>query len=530
MDRTSFAWTRRTLPARRATGRAAVVLFALALPLAVPPGVAAQGAARVIDERRIDARVIELTVQTPAFVAPTKLHVNLPRGYDADPSRRWPVTYFAAGTQNRWNTFNDVLEGRKLADDYPSIIVSPDANSGYWSDWYNGGAFGPPKYETFVVDQLIPLIDARLRTVADRSQRAIFGLSMGGYGAAMLAARHPDVFAAASTISGSVDTNLPVNGFALSYSSTYDDAPVDAIYGPRDEQEVRWRGHNPTDLAANLRAVDLQVRTGNGSLNPGIGETLRDLPSCAVEKSVQEASISLHRRLDALKVPHVYRDYGPGCHSLGNFQREIVDTLAVFKRVLAAAPAVPATFDFRSIESSFDIFGWHIDADPGRAVEFLTVRAAGDSIALDGTGRAIVTTPPRYRGLEAVDVNGTLSAPDASGRVRFLVDLGPPHAVQQYTSGAPVDVRTGEVILRPHAVIRIVKVTRTRSGLRVCAQALGGEIRRARIVAAGRTARTALGARTTCVALRRARRARKVTVDGRDRFGHPARSSIAVRR
>ena len=42
-----------------------------------------------------------LKIATPAFVAPTKVDVNLPAGYDASPSRRWPVTYFTAGTMNR---------------------------------------------------------------------------------------------------------------------------------------------------------------------------------------------------------------------------------------------------------------------------------------------------------------------------------------------------------------------------------------------------------------------------------------------
>jgi S-formylglutathione hydrolase FrmB len=57
--------------------------------------------ARIIGERQVTGRAVELTIATPAFVAPTKVDVNLPAGYDASPSRRWPVTYFTAGTMNR---------------------------------------------------------------------------------------------------------------------------------------------------------------------------------------------------------------------------------------------------------------------------------------------------------------------------------------------------------------------------------------------------------------------------------------------
>jgi S-formylglutathione hydrolase FrmB len=488
--------------------------------------------ARIIAERQVTGRVIELTIATPAFVAPTKVDVDLPVGYDAHPSRRWPVTYFTAGTMNRYSTFNDFLGGEKLASAYPSIIVSPDANSGYWSDWYNGGAFGPPKYETFVIDQLIPLIDARFRTLADRSHRAIFGISMGGYGSMMFAARHPDLFAAAASLSGAVDSNLPANGAVLSTSSTFDGAAPDAIYGPRATQEVRWRGHNPTDLAANLRDLDLQVRTANGIPNPSIGEGegSGDVPSCIVEKGVQMASVDLHQQLDALGIRHAWTDYGPGCHTVPNFQRQVVDTLAAFARVLADPPRPPAKFDYRSIEPQFDIWGWHVAADPTRALEFLRLQAGRTGVTLEGSGHTTVTTPAWYRGLQAVDVNGMPTAPGADGRVRFVVDLGAAHTVQQYSPGASTAVESRRVSLAPHAVVRVTEITRVKRGLRVCARAMGGEVPRARITAGGRSVVARVGAKTSCHILRVRRGPALVTIRGRDGFGHPVGATAAARR
>jgi S-formylglutathione hydrolase FrmB len=488
--------------------------------------------ARIIEERQVTGRVIELTIATPAFVAPTKVHVDLPVGYDADPSRRWPVTYFTAGTMNRYSTFNDFLGGEKLASAYPSIIVSPDANSAYWSDWYNGGAFGPPKYETFVIDQLIPLIDARFRTLADRAHRAVFGISMGGYGSMMFAARHPDLFVAAASLSGAVDSNLPANGAVLSMSSTFDGAAPDAIYGPRATQEVRWRGHNPADLAANLRDLDLQVRTANGIPNPSIGEGegSGDVPSCIVEKGVQMASVDLHQQLDALGIAHAWKDYGPGCHTVPNFQREVLDTLAVFQRVLANPPVPPVAFDYRSIEPHFDVWGWHVDADPARALEFLRLQAGRDGVTLEGSDRTTVTTPAWYQGLETIDVNGTPTAVGDDGRLRFTVDLGAADTDQQYTPGAKTTVQRRRVPLAPHAVVRIAKVTLVKRGVRVCARVIGGEVPRARITAGGRSVVARIGAKTSCHVLRVRHSPATVTVRGRDRFGHPVSARAATYR
>lgn len=260
---------------RRALRAAAVLSVA-----AANCGLANAAAQEVTADKAVGERVHVLTVTTTAFTAPTNVDVFLPTGYDADPNRRWPVTYVTAGTMNNYNSFRTVLDGVKLTEKYPSLIVSPDGNSGYWSDWYNGGAFGPPAYETFVIKQLIPLIDQRYRTSADRAHRLITGVSMGGYGAAMLAARHPDLFAAVSSISGADDSNLPYLAAAVSASSTFDGGAVDAIYGPRATQEVRWHGHNPTDLAENLGDVDVQVRTANGVPAPESARSPRRPTAC----------------------------------------------------------------------------------------------------------------------------------------------------------------------------------------------------------------------------------------------------------
>jgi S-formylglutathione hydrolase FrmB len=484
-------------------------------------------AQEVTGDQTVSDRVHVLTVKTDAFSAPTNVDVFLPTGYGADAGRRWPVTYVLAGTMNNYDSFRKVLKGDKLTEKYPSLIVSPDGNSGYWSDWYNGGAFGPPKYETFVVRQLIPLIDARYRTVADRAHRMIAGVSMGGYGATMLAARHPDLFAAVGSISGADDSNLPYLAAALSVSSTFDGGAVDAIYGPRATQEVRWHGHNPTDLAENLRDVDVQVRTADGIPAPEIGENpaSADGVSCVVEQGVYQGSMSLHNRLDAIGKAHLYKDYGNGCHTVPNFRRQTVDTLAVFEQLLAHPHPAPTTFRYTVIDPEFDIWGWHVTVDPARALEFM--RSEGSSLRLKLTGSGRTTVSRAYPGLALVDVDG-VPTPVEDGRLTTTLDLGPPDTTQQYTAGAsePAAV-TREVVLAPHAVIEITRVKRVKRGVRVCARAIGGRVPKARI-RTGRRSRTAsLGAKSRCYTLRAARPG-PVRITGRDAFGHHARASRRV--
>jgi S-formylglutathione hydrolase FrmB len=411
--------------------------------------------AQITAVKVVGPRAITLTLSTPAFTGPTHVDVDLPTGYSAQPHRRWPVTYVLAGIMNTYSSFNDVVDGLALTQSYPSIIVSPNGDSGWWSDWYNAGAFGPPMYETFVIDQLIPLIDANYRTIANRAHRAIAGISMGGYGAMMLAADHPDLFGYAASLSGAVDTNLPTIGAVLTASPTFQNAPLDAIYGPRATQEIRWRGHNPTDLAGNLRGMDLQVRSADGAPDPQIGESgPADTVSCLIEAGVYMGSVDLNAELNTLGIPHLWHDYGAGCHTPENFERELKDTFQVFTSELADPPAAPNPFSYESIEPRFTIYGWQIVADPKRALEFMHLQNAGSrGLTLIGSGTTTVTTPPLFRGMRTVTLTNatpTVAIPTRAGRITFTVDLGPADTAQEYTTGATTTETTRTVTFTPH--------------------------------------------------------------------------------
>src|SRR3954452_12178088 len=232
----------------------ALVCAALVLAPACASADTSANGARIVSERALPDNGVELTIATPALAAPTRVEVYLPAGYDADPSRRWPVTYYLHGAQGDQARFHQWYGG--LIKNFPSILVSPDGGwVGFYSDWYNGGAGGPPMYETYDIDQLIPLIDARFRTTGTRAGRAVIGASMGGYGVMTYAARHPDLFAGAVSLSGAVDTNYAPAIALVSAGPPVQGGQPDAIYGSRVSQEVRWHGHNPTDLTDNLRDV-----------------------------------------------------------------------------------------------------------------------------------------------------------------------------------------------------------------------------------------------------------------------------------
>src|SRR5690606_41198449 len=80
------------------------------------------------------------------------------------------------------------------------IIVTPSV--GPASYYYDSPMLDSVRYETYIINELIPHIDKSYRTFARKESRAITGLSMGGHGAMLLSAKHPELFIAAGSMSG----------------------------------------------------------------------------------------------------------------------------------------------------------------------------------------------------------------------------------------------------------------------------------------------------------------------------------------
>jgi enterochelin esterase family protein len=140
-----------------------------------------------------------------------RVPVYLPPNYHATDARH-PVVYFLAGFSNGGiyllgeSLWAETLPQRvdrlvRCGEIRPLIVVMPDCTTRLGGSQYiNSAATG--RYEDHLVHELVPAIDARYRTVADRDRRALMGKSSGGYGATVLAMRHPDVFGLAVDHSG----------------------------------------------------------------------------------------------------------------------------------------------------------------------------------------------------------------------------------------------------------------------------------------------------------------------------------------
>src|SRR5262245_13498527 len=142
--------------------------------------------------------------------------VVLPPTYDRD-ERRYPLllflapfTGFGATLLNRgcWEEGLDQRLARLFAEGCPpALVVLPDACTRLGGSQYvNSSALG--RYQDHVVDEVLPEVERRYRTLSRPGGRAVAGRSSGGFGALHLALQRPGLFGAAASHSGDLGFDL----------------------------------------------------------------------------------------------------------------------------------------------------------------------------------------------------------------------------------------------------------------------------------------------------------------------------------
>ncbi|MCA6296124.1 MAG: hypothetical protein IM595_02275, partial [Phenylobacterium sp.] len=135
------------------------------------------------------------TLRSEAQGASVSFHIYVPPAYGADPDRKFPVVYWLHGSgggvpgiPQLAANFDQAIRAGKAP---PFLVVFVNGlQMGMYVDWSNGQA----PMETIIVHELRPFVDANWRTLATREGRLLDGFSMGGYGAARLGFRYPELF------------------------------------------------------------------------------------------------------------------------------------------------------------------------------------------------------------------------------------------------------------------------------------------------------------------------------------------------
>ncbi|MER5639088.1 alpha/beta hydrolase-fold protein [Kitasatospora sp. NPDC002227] len=273
-----------------------------------------------------------ITVTTPQVAGTHHIRIMLPADYYTNTTKHYPVLYFLHGTGDdpanaslAWPALRDASARSSM------ITVEPDGGlRGWYANWLNQNtAAGAQNWETFHLGQVIPFIDADLRTIPDKAHRAIAGLSMGGFGAMHYAEDRPDLFSQVASLSGAIDLGrdsmdvrmaavgtLTNGAGVLCGSSTNPSCPggfgptvdSDALFGTPYPfsifypfSDVLWNAADPSTHLSKLTGMGISLYVGNGNGNPADEEFW-----------AESATTHVKTNLDALGMPSHYVDYGNG--------------------------------------------------------------------------------------------------------------------------------------------------------------------------------------------------------------------------
>lgn len=253
------------------------------------------------------------SVPSKILARPVPYCVLLPSSFDADKSRRFPVLYFLHGLGDNeqtflhtggWNLVEDLREKGRLKD---FLIATPAGEATF----YINSRDGKLRYEDFLLQEFFPFIERHYRVRPARTNRAISGISMGGYGALHLAFAHPQLFSSVSAHSAALIEKLPAflsgNGGT---PATGRARVLGGVFGlPPDP--AFWERNSPVALARTSSLSGLKVYFDCGSED---------------DFGFDAGAAALDRVLSARKIPHEFHLY-PGRHDWSYFASHLEASL-----------------------------------------------------------------------------------------------------------------------------------------------------------------------------------------------------------
>ena len=310
----------------RLGGSAAALTAALAGAGAVPAHAAPSGlvraddGARVTAEKKVTAGVTDLTIDSPALGRSVKTRVLLPAGWRRGAARTWPVLYAFHGGRNNYTSWTRNTDIEAWAARYGVIVVMPEGADGSYTDWFNYGRGGTPRWETFHTAEVRQLVE---RNYGAGERRAAIGNSSGGAGAVAYAARHPGLFRYAASLSGILSMRSAGMPAMLMFTNAGNGQDPFAIWGVPGADDANWAAHDPYALAPRLRGTGLFFSSGTtGRPGPGDPDVAPWDVGLLSEFAIGANTRDFKARLDKLDIPYTAHLYGDGRHNWPAWARE----------------------------------------------------------------------------------------------------------------------------------------------------------------------------------------------------------------
>lgn len=258
---------------------------------------------------------VEVKHESKLLAREMSYRIILPAAYKQSAKRRFPVIYLLHGRGGNYQDWTNLTKITQYSIAYDFIIVMPDGGK---ESWYADNANLPnEKRESYFIKELIPEIDAKYRTLADRQNRIVAGLSMGGYGAVKFGLKYPEKFFLAGSFSGAMDAVVKTQNYKHLIKSVAD------VFG--DENNQARKDNDIFRIVVEASA-----------------EKIKEFPFLFIDCGTEDHQFQSNRDFIALltdkKVPHEYRQK-PGVHNWAFWDSEVREFLRVADKLMAQKKA-----------------------------------------------------------------------------------------------------------------------------------------------------------------------------------------------
>ena len=228
--------------------------------------------------------------------------------------KRFPIVYLLHGLTGHHTNWNEKSGIALYATRYDLFIVMVEGENG----WYTDSATVPlDKFESYILQELMPDVEKRFRVSTERDGRAIAGLSMGGYGSLKFACKFPSRFALAASMSGALG------------AASWTDSELKNLEFMRQSLLKTFGPVGSATRAEN----DLLKLTRNVS-----AAGIKSLPviylDCGTEDIFFPSNRSYADLLVERKIPHEFRQL-PGNHNWQYWDQQVREILNLAARHLA---------------------------------------------------------------------------------------------------------------------------------------------------------------------------------------------------
>jgi diacylglycerol O-acyltransferase/trehalose O-mycolyltransferase len=278
----------------------------------------------VVSESFPEPDLAEIRVRSTALNATATVLLITPPGWTPNTERHWPVLYLLHGGDDKpvcWLDRTDIANRARAVPGGLLVVLPEGGRAGFYTDWRRPQAAGwrrsqAPGWHRFHTVELRSLLETRYGA---GTSRAIAGVSMGGYGAVMYAARNPGMFRAVASYSGLLHTTRRGIPLLLRYFLHSVGERVNAMWGPRWWQRALWAANDPYLLAERLIGTPLYIAAGDGTRVPGDPPVPGDR---LLERLIAPTSRDFADRLAALGHA-AHTSLGLGTHDWPSWQREL---------------------------------------------------------------------------------------------------------------------------------------------------------------------------------------------------------------